>query len=61
VVEPHIIAAVERSMWRFRHPALYFILTLPFRILERVLRRIGKSHILYGRQLVNRTDQAANL
>jgi glycosyltransferase involved in cell wall biosynthesis len=61
IVEPHIIAAVERSMWRFRHPALHFMLTLPFRILERVLRRIGMGHILYGRQLINRTDQAVGL
>jgi len=60
VVEPHIIAAIERSMWRFRHPALHSMLTLPFRILEKVLQRIGKSHILYGRQLLNRTDQAAH-
>jgi glycosyltransferase involved in cell wall biosynthesis len=61
VVEPQIIAALERSMWRFRHPALHFMLMLPFRILERILRRIGMSHILYGRQLLSRTDQAASL
>jgi glycosyltransferase involved in cell wall biosynthesis len=61
VVEPRIIGAVERSMWRFRHPALHSMLTLPFRLLERVLRRIGMSHHLYGRKLFNPTDRAARL
>ena len=61
VAEPHIMAAIERSMWRFHHPVLHSILTLPFRILERVLRRFGMSHFLYGRQLFNPNDHAARL
>jgi hypothetical protein len=57
VAEPRIDEAINRSMWRYAHPVVYRLLTLPYRVLEEILWRIGKHHLLHRRRPVRPAGQ----
>ena len=57
VVEPRVLAAVERSMWRFRHPTLYSLITRRHSIFKRIARKI-KSYSGRGKRYLTRGDHA---
>lgn len=50
IVDPRIDQAIKRAMWRYTHPKIYGALRLPYDLLERILRRIGKHYLLHGRK-----------
>jgi glycosyltransferase involved in cell wall biosynthesis len=57
VAEPRIDEAINRSMWRYAHPVIYRLLTLPYRVLEEILWRVGKHHLLHRRRPVRPAGQ----
>jgi glycosyltransferase involved in cell wall biosynthesis len=54
VVDPRIAAALNRSLWHFRHPTLYFVLLLPVRGFKKIMRAIGVDPLLYKRRRPDR-------
>lgn len=61
LVEPRIDEAISRSMWRYTHPVIYGFLMLPYGLLERVLRRIGKHHLLHRRKPLSPADHTGRV
>ncbi|MDF0516840.1 glycosyltransferase family 2 protein [Bradyrhizobium yuanmingense] len=61
VTEPQIDEAIDRSMWRYAHPIIYGFLMFPYELLERVLRRVGKHHLLHGRKPFRPTGQSSRV
>lgn len=61
VTEPRIDEAIDRSMWRYAHPVIYRFLTFPYELLERILRRLGKHHLLHRRTPFRPTNQSGRV